>query len=248
MPLTSATTNFSNGVTNAAPWQAMAESIIPDPSYSQLYHNEFNTFAATDLTTTLVGTGTTALVAESGGVLLATTTAGAADANYYQLPTASFAFTPGSAMYFKARFKVDNATLPNIYAGLIATSATPLAAVDGVWFLKAAASANVILRHRIGGVTTDVALPTVLTVNATGWFELSFYYDGKVSIAAFFSPSTGAVPRPVPSSTANPGYCAVMTLPTGFTTAILAPSFGILNSTAVARTVRWDYITASNEL
>jgi len=247
MPLTSATSNFPNGVTNAAPWQAMAEAIIPDPSYSQLYHNEFNVYQATDFTTTLVGIGTTALVAESGGVLLDTTTAGAADAIYHQLPTACFVITPGSAMYFKCRFKVDNATLPNIYAGLIAASATPLAATDGIWFLKAAASANVILRHRIGGVTTDVALPTILTVNATAWFELSFYYDGKQSIAAFFNPSTGAVPRPTPSSTANPGYCAVMTL-SAFTTAILSPSFGILNSTAVARTVRWDYITASNEL
>jgi len=246
MPLTSATSNFPNGVTNAAPWQAMAESIIPDPSFSQVYHNEFNTYQATDFTTTLVGTGTAALSAEIGGVLLDTTTAGAADAVYHQLPVASFGIVPSSALYFKARFKADS-TLPAIICGLISTSATPISAPDGIWFVKNASSANVILRHRIGGVTTDVALPTSLTVVANTWVELSFYYDGKTSIAAFFNPSTGAVPRPVSSATANPGYVAIST-PAALTTAVLNPTFGILNSTAVARTIKWDYITVSCEL
>ncbi len=243
----SKSTNFPGGVTNAASYQAMAESGIPDPSWSQLYHNEFNTFIATDLTATLVGTGTSALVAESGGILLATTTAGIADANYYQVPVAGFVLTPGSACFFKARLKLSEVTNCAVYAGLIMTSATPLTANDGLFFLKASGAATWVLRSIIGGVAVDTPLPAANVAVAATFLEVSFYYDVGGSIAAFFTPTTGLT---VPSATQPKGYVATYTpaAATGVTTAVLAPSFGILNTTAVARTLRCDYITVSNEL
>lgn len=239
----STTTNFPGGVTNAATYQAMGEACTPDPSWSQMYHNEFNTFIATDLTTTLVGTGTTALVAESGGVLLCTTTAGATDANYYQLPTAGFAITAGSQLFFKCRMKLSEVTNCAVHAGLIQASATPQAANDGLYFFKASGAATWVLRSSVGGVNTDTPLPTSLLAVAATWLEVSFYYDGS-NVAAFFTPTTGPT---VPSSTALVGYCAKVAAPT-LTAVILAPSFGILNASAVARTMRVDYMTVSNEL
>jgi len=242
---TSATTNFPGGVTNAAPYQAMAEAGTPDPSWSQLYHNEFNTYIATDLTTTLVGTGTTALAAESGGVLLSTTTAGIADANYHQLPVAGFQITPGSPLFFKARLKMDSATLSSVFAGLIIQSATPLAAADGLYFLKATGAATWVLRSSIGGVNVDTVIPVGLVAIAATWIEVSFYYDGQGNVAAFINPTTGPSK---PAANAPKGFVARYSPAAGFTTAILTPSVGHLNSTAVARTLRVDYLTVSNEL
>lgn len=244
MALSSQTTNFPGGVSNAAPYQAMAEAATPDPSWSQMYHNEFNTYIATDLTTTLVGTGTTALVAESGGVLLSTTSAAAPDANYHQLPVAGFQITPGSQLFFKCRIKIDS-LLSDVYAGLIETSATPLAAANGLFFVKAAGAGTWVLRSIVGGVTTNTALPAALLAVVNTWCEVSFYYDGQGNVAAFFNPTTGPSK---PAANAPKGYVVTFSPAAGFTTAVLAPSFGHRNSTAVARTMRVDYLTASNEL
>ncbi len=241
---TSANTNFPGGLTNAAPYQAMAEACTPDPSWSQLYHNEFNTFIATDFTTTLVGTGTTALSAESGGVLLSTTTAAAPDANYYQLPVAGFQISSGSQLFFKYRGKLDS-LLSDFYAGLIETSATPLASQNGLFFFKAAGAGTLVLRSIIAGVTVDTALPASQAIVANTWFEVSFYYDGTGNVAAFFTPTTGPTK---PAAGAAKGMVAKYSPAAGFTTAVLSPSFGFRNSTAVARTLRTDYLTVSNEL
>lgn len=243
--LTASSTNFPNGVTNAAQYQAMGESGTPDPSWSQLYHNEFNTYLATDFTITLAGTGTTALAAESGGVLLATTSAGATDANIYQLPVAGFQITPGSQLFFKCRLKLDNATLSDVYCGLIETTATPFAAANGLFLLKSAGAATWKLRSIVGGVTTDTNLPASSVVAANVWQELSFYYDGQGNVAVYFNPTTGPA---VPNSTQPKGYVLRYSPSGGFTSTILAPSFGIRNSSAVARTMRVDYLTVSNEL
>lgn len=239
----STTTNFPGGVTNAAYYQAMGEACTPDPSWSQLYHNEFNTFIATDLTETLVGTGTSALAAESGGVLLVTTTAGIADANYYQLPVASYVITPGSQLFFKCRIKLSEVTNCKVHAGLIITSATPQAAAEGLYFFKNSGAATWVLRSTVGGVSVNTVIPTSLVSVAATWLELSFYYDGA-NVAAYFNPSTGPS---VPSSTSPKGMVAQIAAPS-LTTSVLAPSFGILNTTAVARTMRVDYLTVSNEL
>jgi len=241
---TSSTTNFPGGFTNAAPYQAMAQARTPDPSWSQLYHNEFNTFVVADLTTTLVGTGTSALAAESGGVLLATTTAGAADANYYQLPVAGFQISTGSQCFFKYRGKLDS-LLSDFYCGLIATSATPLAATEGLFFVKAAGAGTVVLRSIVGGVTVNTALPAAALIAVDTWFELSFYYDDTGNVAAFFTPTTGPTK---PAANGTRGMVARYSPAAGFSTAILNPSFGFRNSTAVARTLRTDYLTVSNEL
>lgn len=98
----SATTRLWGGLTNAAPWQTMANSGIPDPSWAHVYHNDFDSYVTTDWTVTLVGLGTTALaVGVDGGALLQTTTAGVADAIFNQLVQAGFKLIPGKSTYFK---------------------------------------------------------------------------------------------------------------------------------------------------
>ena len=75
---------FLSGVTNAAQYQAVSELGMPDPFF---YHYDFQDFDAQnvgDWTATKVGTGTNVMTAEDGGVVLLSTSAGAADSVLYQ--------------------------------------------------------------------------------------------------------------------------------------------------------------------
>lgn len=243
--LASITTNFPGGVTNARDTQTMGESAVPDPTFAQQWWHDFNTLNAADLTITLVGTGTTALTPDplGGGVLLATTTAAAPDANYYQVPVASFVITPLHNLFFKARLKMSDVITNTVFAGLIATSATPLAAADGVFFVKSPGAATWLLRVVTAGTTVDTPLPSSLLAVAATFLEVGFFYDGQGNIAAFFNPTTGLT-QPQPNSPR--GYVAVVSgvkLPS----VPLAPSFGILNGSAAARTLSVDFIVTTNE-
>ncbi len=241
----SQTTAFPNGVSNCDPWQAMSQSGVPDPSFSQLYHNEFNTYTAADWTVSNVGvTPTNALVAEVGGVLLNTTTAGATDSTYLQLTTAGFQLIVGTHHFFKCRLKLSDATNSAAYAGLIMTSATPLSANDGLFFYKATGQKAWILRSIVGGVATDLALPAIAVAANATYQELSFHVDPQGNVEAFFNPTTGAFTQVAVGGTRG----RVASFNPTVTQALLAPSFGILNGAAAAKTLSVDYITVSSEL
>lgn len=237
-------TSLPGGVNNCAPWQTMSESGIPDPSFSQLFHEDFNKYTAAEWTVTNVGvTPTNALTAETGGVLLNTTTAGAADATYLQLPVAGFQLLAGKHIFFKARIKQSDATTSDIYAGLIMTSVTPLAANDGLFFFKATGATTWVLRSRIGGASTDLALPaSSVAVNAT-YQELGFHIDNLGNVEAFFNPTTGS--PGIPNAGDNRGRDA--SFQPSLTQVMLSPSFGIRNGAAAIKTMSIDYITVSAE-
>lgn len=246
MPQSSSlTTQFPSGINNCAPWQTMSESGVPDPSFSQLYHEDFTRYAAGDFTQTLVGAGTAALTAAQGpgGILLLTTTAGAADTVYEQSVAACFQFTQAKHAFFKARLSLSDATLCDAYAGLIATSATPLAANDGLFFFKASGGTTWVLRSIVGGVTTDTPLPAnCVAANAT-FLEVGFHVDATGGVEVFFNPTTGV-------NTVNPaagrGRVAYFNS-AAVTQALLAPSFGLRNGAAAAKTLALDYLTVSSE-
>lgn len=243
----SLTTRIPNGVTNCDPWQAMAQSGIPDPSFSQLFHEEFNIWRAGDWTTTLTGTGTTAATAGQGGWVLDTTTAATLDANFHQLPTAGFQLISGTNHFFKCRLQVSDATNTTVYAGLISTSTTPLTANDGLYFLKANAQTGWVLRHRIGGVNTDTALPALDVAAANTFMELSFHVDQYGAVEVFFNPTTGVFT--MANATTGRGRVALLPMQTGgLTQVLLSPSFGIRSETATAKTMTTDYITVSSEI
>lgn len=239
----SITTPFPGGVTNASLAGVFAKAGVPDPAYSQVYHNEFNTYVATDFTTTLVGLGTTALVAEIGGVLLDTTTAGATDAIYHQLPVAGYQFATGKPVFFKARLKPSDQLNSGFYAGLLAISATPLVGGNGVFLYKATGVTTWILRVIIAGVAQDLALPASFTAAAATYAEVGFWVDSLGAVAAFFNAPTG---QQVMAYQAPQGFCAAF-IPTALPTVLLAPSFGIINGAAAVKTLSCDYITVSAE-
>ena len=237
----SQTTRMPNGVTNAAPWQTLGAAGFPDPTFAQVYAEDFNTFTAGDFTFTAVGTPTQALTAAAGGQLRLTNTTGSTDACYAQLVTAGFQLTPGTDSFFKFKGKASIVANGTVYAGLIATSTTPLAASDGL-FVKAVAGVLTLVSV-VGGTTPSVAFPTSEVLVAATDFEIGIHVDYLGNVEAFFNPSTGANQ---PSTSVPRGRSCALYAP-GVTQALLAPSFGILNGAGTARTLDVDYVVAAVE-
>lgn len=235
------TTNMPNGVTNAGAGQTMSQAGLLDPSWAHVYHNDFDTYAAGDWTVTKVGTGTAALAAAAGGQLLLTNTAGAADALYNQLTAASFQVSGGKDVFFKFRGVLSDVVNSVLYAGLIATTATPLVLGDGVYLSKPTGSGALQLNCVVGGTATVVPFPaSCLLVNAVS-FEIGFHVNSLGQVEGFFNPGTG--PQSSNPDQTQHGRVA-LALPAALTTALLNVSFGLLNSTASARTLSVDYVTA----
>jgi hypothetical protein len=241
----SQTTRSPDGITNAAPWQTMGNSGIPDPTWAHVYSNDFDTFLASDWTISNTGvTPTNALVAADGGTLLTTTTAGIADASYLQLVTAGFKLIVGKAVFFKFSGILSDVTNSVFHCGLIAQSATPAAAADGLYLYKATGAGTLVLRSVVGGVTTSVALPAACALVAATAFELGIEVDYLGNVNAYWNPTTGN--NPINSAVSPRGRVASLAAP-GLTQVLLTPSFGLLNSTAAARTLQTDFICASRE-
>ena len=242
------TTNMPNGLTNADKTQTMGNAGIPDPSWAHVYHNDFDTYAAGDWTATVTGSGTQALTPADGGQLLLTTTTGAADAVYMQLKAAGFALAANKDTFFKFSGTLSDVVNDVFYCGLMNTTTTPNSPTDGVYIVKATGVATLSIVSVVSSVSTTVAFPSNLVLaNATA-FEVGFHVDYLGNVEAFFNPGTGAQfgqLSPVSSSAgaqAGRGRVALIAAPT-LTTAVLNPSFGILNSSGVARTLAADYVT-----
>ena len=243
------TSRMPNGVTNASPGQTLSQAGLLDPSWAHVYHNDFDTFAAGDWTITKTGTGTTALTAADGGALLLTNTAGAADAIYMQLAAAGFKPATGKDMFFKFQGTLSTITNCVFYCGFLATTTTPGSTQDAIYINKATATGALTLRSVIGGITTSAAFPSTCAIVAGTQFELGIHVNDQGDVAAFFNPGTGNAAQqvtPLSSGTATitaRGPVAKLSAP-GLTTAVLNPSFGILNSTGAAHTLTVDYLTA----
>ena len=232
------TTRLPNGMTNASEGQTFGSAGVLDPAWAHVDFDDLDAYHASDWTITKVGTGTVANVAGNGGLVALTNTTGATDAIYVQRPTANYAFpTTGRDTFFKISGKVSDVTNTVIYAGLIATSTTPLTANDGGWIVKATGQAGLVLKSVVGGVTKSVAFPTTDVLVNNTFFELGFHVSASGDVRGFFNPTTGA-----PTTTPNGQRC-VLTAP-GLTTANLAVSYGILNSNAAANVFTVDYYAA----
>lgn len=246
----STTTRMPNGVTNAAPWQTMGNAGIPDPTWAHLYSNDFDTYNSAEWTATVVGTGTQALTPYDGGALLLTNTAGATDAINMQLLAAGFKLLPGKRTFFKFAGQLSDIVNSVFYAGLIAQSTTPLTATAAIYLTKAAGSGTLQLVTKLAGVSTVTALPALAAVVAGTPFEVGFEVAENGNVSAFFNPTTGANPISAAAAAAGQAIGAVAKQPVanaGLTQALLTPSFGIVNTTAAARSLTVDYVVAARE-
>lgn len=227
---------FPYGLSTERRQQTFGNYGNPSP---RLYHedfDDFDRFAAAEWTITRVGTTPTeALIDENGGILQLTTVASAASSTFLQKVGASFLPTVGKQLWFSTRFKVSDAADSTFAVGLQFTDTTPLDVLDGIYFLKAAASTAITLVCRKDATTGSITTPTVATLVSDTYIELGYYYDGKNTINVFVN-------------NRNVADLNLTTTPTAFLPdTVLRVSFGLQNGASTARTANYDWLYAAIE-
>ncbi len=225
--------NFTKGVTNNTAQNVLGSLKTVDPTLYHAYFDDFDTYTAGQWTVTETQAGATqALTNADGGVLLLTNSAADDDLNALQKVGESFLIATGKEAYFKARFKVSDATQSDFVIGLQITDTTPLAVTDGIYFRKDDGDANldfVVIKD-----STATTASAITTVADDTYLTVGFYFNGVDEILYFAG-----------TNSLNPtllGKSAITNLPNDEELTI---SFGIQNGEAVAKTMSIDYIFAA---
>jgi|TARA_R110002167_G_scaffold258392_1_gene464985 hypothetical protein len=226
-------TRFTNGIGTATVTSTNGDYGMPDPTKWITYFNDFHEYVAGDwtITTTEAGSGaaTEAVTDVQGGGLLVTNDDADNDADFFNLKGESFKFVAGKKTFFKARFKVSDATQSDFVVGLQITDTTPLAVSDGVYFMKDDGDASLDLHVEKNG--SDTTASAISTVADDTFLIAGFYYDGKSAIKYYVDD-------------VHLGTSVTTNLPDDEE---LTVSFGIQNGAAAAKTMTVDYIFVSQE-
>lgn len=227
------TTRYPNGITTASKTESLGEFILPDPTKAHVYFEDFDYFTAGDWTITTVEAGasaaTEALTDADGGVLLITNDSADDDSDFFNKVGESFKFESGKKLWFKARFKVSDATQSDFVMGLQITDTTPLDVSDGVFFQKDDGDASLDFHVEKNGTATSAS--AVATVADDTYLTVGFYYDGDSSIKYYIND-------------VHTGTSVTTNLPDDEELTI---SFGIQNGAAASKTMSVDYILAAKE-
>lgn len=223
---------FVNGATNVASTTALGQYLAMDPSKTHTFYNEMYIYLATEwtLTTTEAGGGsaTEAIEDEDGGVLLITNAAGNDDLDFFQTVDEMWTFETGKKVWFKARFKVSDATESDFIFGFQIRDTTALAVSDGVWFQKDDTDTQLDFHVAKASVQSDQN--NIATISDDTYLTVGFYYNGSTKIQYFV----------------NDALAGTVTT-SAFPTTELTLSFGIQNGEAVAKTMSVDYIMGAKE-
>jgi hypothetical protein len=234
------TTHFRNGVSNQVAGNPLYDFPYLDPFKYVTYANDFFTYHADEwtITTTEAGTGsaTEALASGSGGLLLVTNAAGDDDLDFLQLKGEAFKYDASKNMFFKARFKVSDATQSDFVMGLGITDTTPLDTTDGFYFIKADGATGLDFT-----IEKDNASTSNEDVHAMA-------DDTFVTVAFHYDPNGGQDGAGAFKIFVNDAQVASqLTLTNAVDDEELTVSFGIQNGEAAAKTMTIDYILASVE-
>lgn len=226
-------TRFPNGVTNVADVDLFADMAQLDATKFHTFFDDFDTYTAGDWTVTETDAGATqALTAGDGGLLLITNTAADNDLVALQKNPAAFSFTAGKKLFFRARFKVSDATQSDLVFGLQVVDTTPLDVTDGVYFLKADGSAAVSVVCRKNATTGSTSASSIATLADDTYITLGFAYDGEGKVAYEVNGNV------VGSLDASSAYLPDTTC---------TVSFALQNGEAVAKTMTVDYVFVAKE-
>lgn len=183
-------TRFNNGVTNVTKQDPLGMYLANAPMLVHSYFNDFDTYAAGDWTVTVIGTGSNALVAgEPGGALASTNSAADNDGVQYQLTAATFVPVAGKRAWFKARFKVSDATQSDLLIGLAALDTTLLGATggdgvtDGIFFAKDDGSTSLYVSCQKNTTTGQTQATGIATLANDTYLTVAWYFDGQSEVA-----------------------------------------------------------------
>lgn len=229
------TSRFINGVTNNTKENILGQLIDTDPTRLHTYFNDFDTYVAGDWTVTETQAGATqALTNGDGGILLLTNSAADDDLVALNKVGESFLMESGKKAFFKARFKVSDATQSDFVIGLQITDTTPLDVTDGIFFQKDDGDAN--LDFHVEKDNSATSATAIATVADDTYITVGFYYNGVDEVV--YAAST---------SSTNPtvlGKLATTNLPDDEELTI---SIALQNGEAVAKTMSIDYVYAAKE-
>lgn len=230
---------FPGGITNVRKSNPMGAFGLPDPTQWHVYFNDFDDYVAGDWTITRVGTTPTEALADiNGGALLLTLSAADNDSDQLQKKSESFLLTAGKKAFFKARFKVSDATQSDFLMGLAVTDTTLLGAVDGagvtdgIFFSKDDGDALLDVQVQKDATTGQTRAAGIATVVSDTFLTVAWAYDGVSEVKYFVDDVQKG------SLSATSSY-----LPD----TELTVSFAIMNGEAVAKTMTIDYVFAAME-
>lgn len=229
---------FTSGITTVPKASPLGMYGLPDPTEWHTYFNDFDTYVAAQWTVTAVGTGTAALTNLDGGALLLTNSAADNDSIQLQKVGESFALTAGKRAFFKARFKISDATQSDLIVGLCVTDTTLMGATagagvtDGVFFSKDDGVATLDVQCQKNATTGQTRAAAIATLANDTFVTLAWAYDGKSEIGYFVNDVQ------VGTLAGTSAYLPDTTL---------TASFGIMNGEAVAKTMTVDYLFAAVE-
>lgn len=226
-------TRFPGGVTTARAISTLGQFGLPDPTGWHTFFDDFDTYTAGAWTVTETQAGATqALTDADGGILLLTNSAADDDLNAMQKLGESFLMEAGKKAFFKARFKVSDATQSDFAIGLQVLDATPLDVTDGIYFLKTDGAATMDVICRKNATTGSTSATAIATVVSDTYLTVGWYYDGKGALAYFVNDAQlGTLDA---SSTYLPDT-------------ELTVSFAVQNGEAVAKILSLDYVLASKQ-
>lgn len=227
---------FPAGVSTASEQSVLWNAGFIDPTRWHVYFNDFDNYVAGDwtITKTEAGTGSAseALTDIDGGAILITNDNADNDNDFFQKKGESFLMEAGKKAFFKARFKVSDATQSDVVIGLQITDTTPLDVTDGIYFLKADDAATVSVICRKDATTGSNSASAIATMADDTFIVLGWYYDGKGTLTYYVNDVA------IGSLDASSSY-----LPDTEMTV----SFGIQNGAAAAKTMTVDYILTAKE-
>ncbi len=231
-------TRFPGGLTTTSKASPLGNFGLPDPTKWHTYFEDFDAYTAGQWTVTEVGTGSRALTDGNGGLLLVTNAAADNDRNELQKVGESFLLAAGKRAFFKARFKVSDATESDFLIGLAVLDTTLQGAVsgagvtDGVFFNKDDGDALLDFQVQKNATTGQTRAVGVATVVSDTFLTVAWAYDGKGEISYFVNDvQLGTLDA---TSTYLPDT-------------ELTVSLALMNGEAVAKNMTIDYLFASME-
>jgi len=240
---------FPAGVTNRVKANPLGMMGQLDPTKYYTFFDDFDTWvtdtsgvAKYTITTTEGGSGdaTEALADAANGVLVITNDGADNDCDWLQKIGENFLLASGKKLFFKARFKVSDATQSDWVMGLQVTDTTPLdtggdGVSDAIFFQKDDGDTNIdfYMQKTTSAQVTNTAVTTAAADDT--YMTLGFYFDGARYVDLYKDD--------VKVYTADFGA----TLATNLPDTELTVSFGIQNGAAAAKVLSVDYIFAAQE-
>ena len=229
------TTHFTNGVSNQTVGDPLYDYPYLDPFKFYSYSNDFFTYHSDEwtITTTEAGTGsaTEALTSQAGGALLVTNAAGDNDLDFFNLKGDSFKYVSTKCMFFKAKFKVSDATQSDVVMGLTITDTTPLDTTDGIFFQKDDGDTNIDFNiEKNNSATSNTAIGTLADDT---FITVAFAYDPNTSSFSIFMDDAKVGEQTTLTNVPDDEELTI--------------AFGIQNGEAAAKTMTIDYIICAVE-